>query len=476
MTHTRRKAAMSGRLAKPLFLVVALLLLAGSRSEAVQRGELRTWTDRTGKYQTQAVLLNLQNGHVRLKKEDGQIVTLAVEKLSPADQDYVKQQTGEKPAGDAVEALVRSVVAIGSGTDLEKAEQAAFAQAIEQTMGVLVDSETLVENDELVRDKILTLSRGYVDEFDVIRRWKQDGLYHVEIDAKVAVDSLHAKLKDSGITVHELTPEEREKLAKVFHQSRFDQDASQSAADIFRNAMRDYSLNRFMKVQQPIEREVVSRDGALVKLRIRVKLSADFERWEKFRTELKRILRKITRVRFPVVSPHNKCDDYCTLNTEPARSVIIPFELRNKSTEPGIWIGFLNRIDPDGQKSHQTTWELYRTTGWLAPVIAPMTEEKWELHIELLDDAGEPLAQTEHALTYSAYNTPHWCSASFLDVSTYDIGHVSAYWLGPFLWGPSWGGNAYAPYWEPDITVDLATEDLPNISKVVAFLVEIKDK
>lgn len=383
-------------------------------------------------------------------------------------------RASSKPSGDAVEALVQSVVATGTGTDLEKAEQAAFAQAIEETMGVLVESETVVENDELIIDKILTLSRGYVDEFDVIRRWKQDGLYHVKIDAKVAVDSLHAKLKDSDITVHELTPEKRKEFKKLSIQGQTDDGTSQDAAGMFRNAIRDYSLVRFMKVQQPIETEVVNRGAGIAKLRIGVKLSADFERWEQFRTELKRNLRKITSVRFPVVSPHNKCDDYCSLDTYPATStVIVPFELRNTATEPGIWIAFLNRIDPDGHKSHQTTWELYRTTGWLAPVIAPMTEEKWELHVELLDDAGEPLAQIEQALTYPPYTAP-WRSAGIKSV-LYNSGSssVDSYWLAPFLWGSS---CAYAPYWEPDITVDIATEDLPNISKIIAFLVEVKDE
>jgi hypothetical protein len=51
---------------------------------------LRTWTDASGQYHIEAELVEHSEGNVTLKKPDGQVVTLPLEKLSPADQEYVR--------------------------------------------------------------------------------------------------------------------------------------------------------------------------------------------------------------------------------------------------------------------------------------------------------------------------------------------------------------------------------------------------
>ena len=86
------------------------------------------------------------------------------------------------------------VIVTGVGTDPEKAAQNAFSQAIEQTVGVLVDAETVVKNDQLIRDEILTYSRGYVEKYEIVKRWQEDGLHHATIRASVARDKLVEKL------------------------------------------------------------------------------------------------------------------------------------------------------------------------------------------------------------------------------------------------------------------------------------------
>ena len=53
-------------------------------------GEERTWTDSTGKFKVQATLAGFDNKTVRLKKKDGKPITIPIEKLSQADQEYVR--------------------------------------------------------------------------------------------------------------------------------------------------------------------------------------------------------------------------------------------------------------------------------------------------------------------------------------------------------------------------------------------------
>lgn len=55
--------------------------------------ELRTWTDTTGTYQIEAEYVKSEDGKVHLKKSDGSIVQVPLEKLSPADQTHAKKLT-----------------------------------------------------------------------------------------------------------------------------------------------------------------------------------------------------------------------------------------------------------------------------------------------------------------------------------------------------------------------------------------------
>ena len=64
---------------------------------------------------------------------------------------------GQEQTGDTI-----SVVATGIGKDRDEALKSALRAAVEQAVGVLVDAETLVTNDKLVTDKILTFSDGFV--------------------------------------------------------------------------------------------------------------------------------------------------------------------------------------------------------------------------------------------------------------------------------------------------------------------------
>jgi len=51
----------------------------------------RTWADSTGRFSVEATLADMKDGQVTLKRTDGRTVTLPVERLSQADQDFVKE-------------------------------------------------------------------------------------------------------------------------------------------------------------------------------------------------------------------------------------------------------------------------------------------------------------------------------------------------------------------------------------------------
>jgi ribosomal protein S8 len=102
--------------------------------------------------------------------------------------------------GDGDTGELREVVAEGIGLTPEDALKNAFSRAVESAIGVLVDSTTVVKNDKLIRDEVLTLSNGYIQSYDELSRDKQRGLTSVRIKAQVKVEPLVSRLRELSIT------------------------------------------------------------------------------------------------------------------------------------------------------------------------------------------------------------------------------------------------------------------------------------
>jgi hypothetical protein len=68
---------------------------------SVSDAEVRKWTDASGKYSLQAEFVEFREGNVQLRQADGRLVTIPLEKLSAADQEFVKQQAAQAAVGRA---------------------------------------------------------------------------------------------------------------------------------------------------------------------------------------------------------------------------------------------------------------------------------------------------------------------------------------------------------------------------------------
>lgn len=82
--------------ARSLMFVALLIPSLASQSATVVA---REWRDVTGKYRVEAEFVALQDGVVRLRKEDGQVLTMPLKKLSPADQEFVRQKSVQEDPG-----------------------------------------------------------------------------------------------------------------------------------------------------------------------------------------------------------------------------------------------------------------------------------------------------------------------------------------------------------------------------------------
>jgi len=75
----------------------------------------------------------------------------------------------------------------------------ALRKAVEQSVGVMLSSETLVENSALVRDGIYSKSQGYIKQYRIVKESAVGNDYLVTVMASVGVSELKSDLGALGL-------------------------------------------------------------------------------------------------------------------------------------------------------------------------------------------------------------------------------------------------------------------------------------
>ncbi|NPB04333.1 MAG: hypothetical protein GXO39_07990 [Thermotogae bacterium] len=86
----------------------------------------------------------------------------------------------------------------------DRAIEDALRKAVEQGVGVFLSSETVVENYEVLKDRIYTKSKGYVLSYRILREKAEDGLYRVLLSAKVKLGDIKRDLEALGLLVEQV--------------------------------------------------------------------------------------------------------------------------------------------------------------------------------------------------------------------------------------------------------------------------------
>jgi hypothetical protein len=98
----------------------------------------------------------------------------------------------------------RTVTVSGEGESKDEATSHALRAAVEQGVGVLVNSETLVQNSQLISDKIYSQVTGYVSHYDVVEdNGGANGLWEVKVQATVSLAELRKDLQALQLLIDE---------------------------------------------------------------------------------------------------------------------------------------------------------------------------------------------------------------------------------------------------------------------------------
>ena len=134
----------------------------------------------------------------------------------------------------------------GVGTTPDAALKDALSQAVQQASGTLVDAKTIVKNEEIMEDRILAASDGFIQSYEKYgeARKNRQGLWTIRIRASVVMKPLKQKLIESRILVQNVGNSAQNQWAQIVSKESSQQDVPA----LLENLLKKYPIESMLKV------------------------------------------------------------------------------------------------------------------------------------------------------------------------------------------------------------------------------------
>ncbi len=160
----------------------------------------------------------------------------------------------------------------------DRAIDDALRKAVEQSLGMWLQSESIVENFMLVEDNILSWSSGYVKNYNIVSEMKKpDNVYEVTLNAAVEAGALS---QDQDAVINLIEKAGNPRIAIIFNESNigesynqyhfFDVDMTQAETTL----MDKFLQKNFEVVDPATVREGIKREQAIAALEGNDKMAA----------------------------------------------------------------------------------------------------------------------------------------------------------------------------------------------------------
>jgi len=188
-------------------------------------------------------------------------------------------------ASDVASSELIEVVATGVGEDLDAALYNAYSNAVQQALGMYVDAETLVRNDEIVRDQVLIYSKGFVARAEVISQRDIGHVVEVRVLCGVRKQALLEKARASRITLGPVDGSDlHAQVTSQLHQQ-------QAAAPLLHEALRPFATLTLQRAE--VIGDPVLAEGAKAILKYRLRFSIDIDEYQKAVRNLTDVLEQV---------------------------------------------------------------------------------------------------------------------------------------------------------------------------------------
>lgn len=152
---------------------------------------------------------------------------------------------------------------------------------MEHAVGLYVDAEQMVKNDELVSDRILTQSNTYIETCDIVKETQKDGIFQIKILAAVRRQALTKRIADT------MPPQTYRFIdggsASIHANLVTKAKRAEDSAALVKNLLKDYSpIRQLMKVGLVNPEPTVVRDEKnleMVRLAYLLKVELDEKKY-----------------------------------------------------------------------------------------------------------------------------------------------------------------------------------------------------
>jgi hypothetical protein len=170
--------------------------------------------------------------------------------------------------------FAKNITVTGYGNSKDEALKSAFQNAVEQEVGVLVDSKTVIRNNKLIKNKILTYSNGFIKDYKELSANQQMGFWTVKISAIVEHQKLLSKIKKIKIKPKNISGT-KQLYAQVVSQVKTKFDAE----ELFKKFYRTFTSVPIENYSANIQEFYIDTDLATrktVQIRIKAKINYKF--------------------------------------------------------------------------------------------------------------------------------------------------------------------------------------------------------
>jgi len=101
---------------------------------------------------------------------------------------------------EGVAVIQQNAVDIARDAAIEDAQK----RAVEQAIGIMISSQTQVENYQLISDKILSQTKGYITRYNVVSDKREGTLQRITLTAEVSLGKLSDDLSAIGILMSQM--------------------------------------------------------------------------------------------------------------------------------------------------------------------------------------------------------------------------------------------------------------------------------
>lgn len=275
-----------------------------------------------------------------------------------------------------------TVVASGVGATENEANRQAYRNAVEQVIGALIMSQTHVDNYQLISDKIVSFSDGYVKSVKALKPTQPigNGFVEVALAVTVAKGKLRDKLKEEKISITAVDGESM--FAEVVTQKERSQNRATAAAKIL-----DELPASVLRVTADMP-SVSSKNNAVV---VPVTVEVDLDAYAKYCRSFTEHMRQF-----------NFHESNRTVDFDPAQRLNMPpsaiFGEGKKSDV--IAVALCEQVNVDAKKSRWKVWDVDE-----AAFNAFAEASSWNsVRVEILDSTGYTLAAQTFGLYHNHTN------------------------------------------------------------------------